>query len=91
MYADFTKRYSVGNIETKESAQMIAWNCNDLITVFLLFSQEVHTSATQRIQPRAPVIMSPVGPGAQPFSLDKGESMPHPNAIPFSRSSRFSI
>lgn len=45
-------------------------------------SDTMTASATHRIQPRAPVAMSPTGPGLQPESFASGERTPHPTSMP---------
>ena len=40
-------------------------------------------SATHRIQPRAPVDMSPTAPGAQPAILASGPRIAQPTNIPY--------
>lgn len=46
-------------------------------------SETIIAKDVHKIQPRAPVVISPTGPGAQPLSFDSGESTPQPTSIPY--------
>ena len=46
-------------------------------------SATIIANDVQRIQPRAPFVISPTGPGAQPRNFDNGESTAHPTIIPW--------
>jgi hypothetical protein len=39
-------------------------------------------SISLTIQPRAPVVVDPTGPGAQPICFERGDSIAHPTSIP---------